>query len=236
MIGIVFDPYYFLYVGPFLLLALWAQWKVKGTFARYADVPLRTGVSGADVAALILRSSGLPDVRIEAVAGMLGDHYDPSTRTVRLSHDVLTGRSAAAVAVAAHECGHALQHAQGYHAMQVRTALVPVVNLVNTLAMPMFLLGMFFVPFKVFALVAVIVFAAGTLFHLVTLPVEFDASSRAIKIVEQAGIATAEEMVGVRKVLYAAGFTYLAATLMSAAELVYWLVRSGVLGGSRNDD
>ncbi|MCC6782657.1 MAG: zinc metallopeptidase [Planctomycetes bacterium] len=236
MIGLVFDYQYFLYVGPFLLLALWAQWKVKGTFARYAQVGLRSGVSGAEVAALILRNSGLPDVRIEAVDGMLSDHYDPQTRTVRLSRDVLTGRSAAAVAVAAHECGHALQHAQGYQAMQWRTALVPVVNLVNTLAMPMFLFGMFLVPFQVFALIAVIAFGAGTLFHLVTLPVEFDASSRAIRIVEQSGIATAEEMVGVRKVLYAAGFTYLAATLMSAAELVYWLVRSGLLGGNRSED
>jgi Zn-dependent membrane protease YugP len=236
MIALVFDYQYFLYVGPFLLLALWAQWKVKGTFARYAELGLRSGVSGAEVAALILRNSGLPDVRIEAVEGMLSDHYDPTTRTVRLSRDVLTGRSAAAVAVAAHECGHALQHAQGYQAMQWRTALVPVVNLVNTLAMPMFLFGMFLVPFQVFALIAVIAFGAGTLFHLVTLPVEFDASSRAIRIVEQSGIATAEEMVGVRKVLYAAGFTYLAATLMSAAELVYWLVRSGLLGGNRSEE
>jgi hypothetical protein len=155
MIALVFDYQYFLYVGPFLLLALWAQWKVKGTFARYAELGLRSGVSGAEVAALILRNSGLPDVRIEAVEGMLSDHYDPTTRTVRLSRDVLTGRSAAAVAVAAHECGHALQHAQGYQAMQWRTALVPVVNLVNTLAMPMFLFGMFLVPFQVFALIAV---------------------------------------------------------------------------------
>ena len=232
---IVFDPNYFLFVGPFLLLSLWAQWKVKGTFARYAEVGLRSGVTGADAAAAILRTAGLHDVKLEAVDGMLSDHYDPSSRTVRLSRDVLTGRSAAAVAGAAHECGHALQHAQGYRAMQARSALVPVVNLVNTLAMPLFLLGMFMSIIPV-AWVGVGLFAVVTLFHLVTLPVEFDASARAIRIVEHSGIASAEEMVGVRKVLYAAGFTYLAAALMSAAELVYWLMRSGLLGGNRNDD
>ncbi len=230
-----FDPKYFLYVGPFLLLALWAQWRVKGTFARYAELGLRSGVSGLDIATLILRSSGLQGVRIEPVAGMLGDHYDPTTRTVRLSAEVLNGRSAAAVAVAAHECGHALQHAQGYQAMTWRARLVPVVNLVNTLAMPMFMFGMFLVPFRFLAVVGVVMFAVGTLFHLVTLPVEYDASARAVRILEQSGVATAEEMVGVRKVLFAAGFTYLAATLMSAAELVYWLLRSGLLDGRSRD-
>lgn len=233
---LVFDPRYFLYVGPFLLLALWAQWRVKGTFAAYSQVGLRSGVSGADVAALILRSSGLEGVKIEAVDGMLADHYDPSSRTVRLSRDVLTGRSAAAVAVAAHECGHALQHAQGYQPMTWRAALVPVVGLVNTVAMPMFMLGLFIAPFRFLAIVGVVMFGVGTLFHLATLPVEYDASARAVRILEHSGVATTEEMVGVRKVLFAAGFTYLAATLMSAAQLMYWLMRSGLLGGSSSDD
>ncbi|MGE0143746.1 MAG: zinc metallopeptidase [Planctomycetota bacterium] len=233
---LVFDPKYFLYVGPFMLLALWAQWRVKGTFSRFSQVGLRSGVSGADVAALILRSSGLPDVRIEGVDGMLGDHYDPSSRTVRLSRDVLHGRSAAAVAVAAHECGHALQHAQGYQPMLWRAGLVPVVNIVNSVAMPMFMIGMFMTPFRYLAIVGVVMFAVGTLFHLVTLPVEYDASARAVKILEHSGLADPQEMVGVRKVLFAAGFTYLAATLVAAAELLYWLLQSGLLGGSRSSE
>lgn len=230
----VFDPSYFLYVGPFLLLALWAQWKVKGTFAKYADQPLRSNVSGAEAAQLILRGAGITDVSVEAVPGMLSDHYDPRSKTVRLSESVLRERSTAAVAVAAHECGHAIQHAQAYAPMAWRHALVGPVNLVNSLALPMFLAGIF-LGMGNFAIFAIVLFGLTTLFHLVTLPVEFDASARAIRILAGSGIATSDEMVGVRKTLYAAGFTYLAATLVSAAELVYWLVRSGLLGGSQDE-
>lgn len=224
---------YLLFVGPFLLLALWAQWKVKGTFAKYSEMPLRSGISGAEAAQLILRGAGISDVRIEAVPGMLSDHYDPMAKAVRLSEDVLNARSAAAVAVAAHECGHAIQHAQAYQPMQWRSALVKPLNFMNSLAMPMFLGALFF-HLPGLAIFAVALFGLTTLFHLVTLPVEFDASHRAIKILDASGLATADEMTGVRKVLFAAGFTYLAATLVSAAELVYWLIQSGMLGG--NDD
>ena len=173
-------------------------------------------------------------MRVEAVAGLLSDHYDPRSKTVRLSEGVLRERSAAAVAVAAHECGHAIQHAQAYAPLQWRSALVGPVNLLNTLAMPMFIAGAVFQLFSL-ALVAVVLFGATTLFHLVTLPVEFDASKRAIGILDGSGIATPEEMVGVRKVLNAAGFTYLAATLVSAAQLLYWLLQSGLLGGRSQD-
>ncbi len=225
---------YFLILGPFFLLTLWAQWRVKATFARYGDVPLRSGLSGADVAQLILRGAGIHDVRIEAVPGLLSDHYDPSAKAVRLSEEVLNARTVSAAAVAAHEVGHAIQHAQGYQPMQWRSSLVPVVNLVSSLSMPMFMAGLF-MGWTGFALFAVILYGVTTLFHLVTLPVEFDASARAIKVVEASGLATGDEMTGVRKVLYAAGFTYLAATLLSAAELVYWLLRSGILGGSSDE-
>jgi len=228
-----FDPYYFLYVGPFMLLALWAQWKVKGTFAKYAEEPVRSGITGAQAAQMILQGAGIHDVQIEGVPGMLADHYDPRTKTVRLSEDVLRGQSIAAVAVAAHEVGHAIQHAQAYAPMQWRSSLVPVVNIVSTLALPMFLVGIF-IGITGMAIVGVVMFSVTTLFHLVTLPVEYDASGRAIRVLESSGMVSADQMVGVRKVLYAAGFTYLAATLVSAAELVYWLVRSGVLGGSRD--
>ncbi|MBK8975123.1 MAG: zinc metallopeptidase [Planctomycetes bacterium] len=230
----VFDPNYFLFVGPFMLLALWAQWRVKGTFARYAEMPLRQRLSGAEVAQLILRGAGIHDVSIEAVPGMLSDHYDPQAKSVRLSADVLQARTVAAAAVAAHECGHAIQHAQGYAPMAWRAGLVPVVNLMSSAALPMFLAGIF-LGWTGFAWFAVALFGVTTLFHLVTLPVEFDASARAIRIVEASGLAVGDELVGVRKVLYAAGFTYLAATLVSAAELVYWLLRSGLLGGSSDD-
>lgn len=230
-----FDPYYFVLLGPFLLLALWAQMRVKGTFARYRAVPLRSGLSGADVAQRILRAAGIQDVSIEAVPGMLSDHYDPARKVVALSEEVLHGRSVASAAVAAHEVGHAIQHAQGYQAMAARAALVPVVQFGSTLAFPMLLLGMFLAS-KTLAFVGIALFAVAVLFHLVTLPVEFDASRRAIAILERSGIAVGEEMAGVRKTLFAAGFTYIAATLIAIVELIYFLLRSGLLGGSSSEE
>ncbi|MHC5063351.1 MAG: zinc metallopeptidase [Planctomycetota bacterium] len=228
---LIFDPRYFLYVGPFFLLALWASMRVKGTFARYSQLQLRSGVSGAEAARMILQAAGIHDVKLEAVPGMLSDHYDPTSKTVRLSENVLNERSQAAVAVAAHEVGHAIQHAQAYAPMEWRSNLVPVVGLINQMAMPMFLVGLFFAPFQFLAIVGIVLYGAATIFHLVTLPVEFDASRRAIKILEGCGFVGQDEMVGVRKTLNAAGFTYIAATLVALAELIYWLMRSGLLGG-----
>ncbi len=225
-----FDPIYFLYVGPFFLLAMWASMRVKGTFARYSKEPLRSGVTGAEAAQHILRAAGIDDVKLQAVDGMLSDHYNPLTKTVCLSREVLNERSQAAVAVAAHEVGHAIQHAQGYAPLAWRSSLVPVVGLINKLAMPMFMIGFFIAGFKFLSLVGLIFYGAATLFHFVTLPVEFDASRRAIKILEGCGFVTQSEMVGVRKTLNAAGFTYVAATLVALAQLVYWLLRSGMLG------
>jgi Zn-dependent membrane protease YugP len=221
---------YLLIIGPFVLLALWAGARVKGTFAKYNQTPIRSGVSGGDAARVILRSAGISDVRLEAVPGMLSDHYDPLTRTVRLSAEVLEGRTPAAVAVAAHEVGHAIQHAQAYAPMKWRAALVPVVGFVNQTVMPMFLIGMV-LQLAWLPILALILYGAVTLFHVVTLPVEFDASGRAMRILAGSGLVTDDEMVGVRKTLYAAGFTYIAATLVALAELVYWLLRSGLLGG-----
>lgn len=226
---------YLLFALPFLLLAMWASYRVKSTFAHYNQQPIRSGVSGAEAAQIILRAAGITDVGIEVAPGMLSDHYDPAKKVVALSAEVLNGRTQAAVAVAAHEVGHAIQHAQAYAPMQARSALVPVVGLINTLAMPMFLAGIF-MHLPGLALVAVIAYGAGTLFHLVTLPVEFDASRRAIQILERSGIATADEMVGVRKTLFAAGFTYVAATLVSLVDLIYWLWRAGLIGGAARSD
>jgi hypothetical protein len=219
---------------PFLLLSAWAALRVKGTFARYNQGRVRSGLSGAQAAQAILHSAGIHDVSIEAVPGMLSDHYDPRSKVVRLSTEVLNGRTPAAVAVAAHEVGHALQHAQGYAPMQVRASLVPVAQFGETLALPMILIGLAIGALGL-AWVGVAVFALGVLFHVVTLPVEFDASRRALIVLEQSGILTADEMVGARKTLNAAGFTYLAAALIALVQLLYFLWRTGLLGGSNRN-
>lgn len=217
-----FDPWYFLIVMPFALLAMWATAKVKGTFAKYAEVPIRSGYTGAQAAQAILRAAGLHDVELEEAPGMLSDHYDPIHRRVRMSREVLHGRSAAAVAVAAHECGHALQHAAAYAPMKVRHALAGPVTFASQLAIPMILFG-FLLHMGGLIWIGIIGFSLAVLFHLVTLPVEFDASHRAMKILQGSGIVAADEMPGVRKTLYAAGFTYIAATLVAVAQLVYFL-------------
>jgi hypothetical protein len=225
---------YLLVCAPFVLLSIWAAARVKGTFHAHNQHPIRSGVSGAEAAQMILHGAGIHDVRIQEVHGMLSDHYDPMRKVVALSSEILRGRTPAAVAVAAHEVGHAIQHAQLYRPMQWRAGLVPLVNLTNQLWIPMLLFGGI-AHLPQFALIAVIVFSVGLLFHLVTLPVEFDASNRAIQILERSGIVASDEMPGVRKTLYAAGFTYIAAALLAVVELLYWLFRSGLLGGSREE-
>jgi hypothetical protein len=225
-----------LLILSFVLMAasIWASFAVKGTFAKYNQIPIRSGMSGAQAAAAILRAGGIHDVGIEAVPGMLSDHYDPRRKVVSLSEEVLNNRTAAAVAVAAHEVGHALQHAHGYSPMQWRSSMVPLVTFANGLAIPLVLLAVF-TQMTGLAWLGVIVFGIGTLFHIVTLPVEFDASARAIKILEQSGIVAGDEMPGVRKTLYAAGFTYLAGALLSVVELIRWLMYSGLLGGGSEE-
>ena len=221
---------YLLIIAPFAILSVWAASRVKGTFAKYNQTPIRSGYSGADAAQAILSAGGIHDVAIESVPGMLSDHYDPRHKVVRLSNEVLHGRTPAAVAVAAHEVGHALQHAQAYAPMSARAQLVPAVQISSSLAFPMIILG-FILHFPGLAVVGVALFAVAVLFHLVTLPVEFDASKRAIRILEGSGIVAADEMVGVRKTLNAAGFTYLAGALVAVAQLLYWLMQLGILGG-----
>lgn len=216
-----------------MAVSLWATFKVKSTFAHYQKVILRSGVSGAEAAAAILRAAGIHDVEIAAVPGLLSDHYDPRRKVVALSPDVLEGRNAAAVAVAAHEVGHALQHAQGYAPLALRSQMAPVVGFANALAIPMLIFGMVTHSLGL-AWLGVAGFAAAVLFHFVTLPVEFDASRRAIAILERSGLVATDEMPGVRRTLYAAGFTYLAAALYAVAELVHWLSILGLLGGDRD--
>jgi len=215
-----------------MALAMWASWRVKATFEKYHRVPIRSGVTGAETAQMILAGAGLHDVKIKAVPGMLSDHYDPRTKTVALSAEILNGRSAAAVAVAAHECGHAIQHAQDYAPMGIRSAMVPAVSIGSQLAFPMILAGLFIKALTGLAWLGVILFSLAVVFHIVTLPVEFDASRRAIRILEGSTIVAADEMPGVRKTLYAAGFTYVASMLVAAAQLMYWVM---LLSGSSND-
>lgn len=217
---------------PGFLLAMYAQTKVKSTFARYSKVAASRGTTGADVARGILRSQGLDDVNVEMISGTLTDHYDPRTKMVRLSSSVYKGSSLAALGVAAHETGHAIQHDRGYLPLNIRNSMVPVANFGSNLAFPLFLIGLFIANTDLMR-AGIYLFAAVVVFQLVTLPVEFNASSRAMAILEGNGYVTARELEGTRSVLNAAALTYVAAALVGILNLVRLLVLSGVL---RRDD
>jgi uncharacterized protein len=235
-----FDPLYLLLVAPGALLAMWAQYRVQSTFRRYAAEPTARGMSGADIAAAILRVQGIRDVSIEPAEGFLSDHYDPTSRTLRLSPDVYLGRTVAAAGVAAHEVGHAIQHANGYVPLQVRSALVPALKVTNTLAMPAILIGFLLaasqVAFGVTVLwLGIALFGMLVLFQLVTLPVEFDASRRALRAIEAGSLVSGPELQGARRVLTAAALTYVAAAVGSMLQLLYFVIRAGLFS-SRDDD
>jgi uncharacterized protein len=228
MFGMFIDPTYLIIVGPTILIALWAQMKVKSAYGKYSRVANSRGLSGAEAAAELLRREGGGDVRIEATKGWLSDHYDPKSRTLRLSPDVHNGRSVAAVGIAAHEAGHALQHAQNYAFLGMRSALVPVAGIGSWLSFPLIFIG-FFLHSADLVGVGVITFAAVVAFQFITLPVEFNASSRAKEALQRHGLLRAEELTGVNKVLGAAAMTYVAATLTALAQLFYFvLLFSGV--------
>jgi uncharacterized protein len=228
-----FDPVYLMIVGPALLLSIIAQIKVKSTFARYSQVGTAGGMSGAEAARRILDSFGLGQVQIEEVGGFLTDHYDPRTRVLRLSPKVYQGRSIASIGVAAHETGHALQHAQGYFAMQIRAFLVPVTQIGSMAAWPLLFLGFILGALSLVKL-GILLFSAVVLFQIVTLPVEFDASRRAVAILGQRGMLTQTELGGTRSVLNAAALTYVAAAAAAVLQLLYFLMRAGLLGGRRD--
>jgi len=227
---IFFDPVYFIFLGPAILLSLWASVKVKSTFAKYSGIRSVRGYTGAEAAAEMLHQEGVYDVRIEHVPGKLTDHYDPSTKTLRLSDDVYASPSLAAVGVACHEAGHALQHAEGYVALGLRTALVPAVSLFSNMAMPFIFIGML-LHFALLAKLGVIFFSAAVLFAIVTLPVEWNASARAKNAMINAGILTIPERESAGVVLNAAFMTYLAAALTALLQLLYFLLRLGFFGG-----
>jgi Zn-dependent membrane protease YugP len=230
---------YWLVIGIGLVLSLWAQAKVKGTFARFQRHPVRSGMSGADVAHRILADNGITDVRVEQVAGTLSDHYDPFKKVLRLSEPVYQGRHMAAFGVAAHEVGHAIQHAQAYAPLKLRSLWVPAANLGGGLSMVVILLSLFMggmatLAGGMMAVLGLSLFAATTVFTLITLPVEFDASRRALQCLAAGNYATQEEIEGARKVLGAAALTYVAAFVTSLITLLYWASALGLFGG-RND-
>jgi Zn-dependent membrane protease YugP len=220
----IFDPLYFLIVGPFLLLAAWASWRVRSTFTRFSSVGVRSGMTGAEAAAAVARAGGA-EVSIERHQGFLSDHYDPRSKTLRLSPEVHDGRSISAIAVAAHEAGHSIQDVKGYAWLGMRSKMVPISSFGSTAWIWVFLGGMIFnAPMLVN--LGIVLFAVVVVFQLVTLPVEFDASNRAKLVLAQSGIVVNEqEKEGVAKVLNAAAMTYVAAALSSIATLVYLFLR-----------
>jgi len=215
-------------IVPALLLALWAQYKVKSTFSKYSKVPASCGLTGGQVAERLLRDGGIPEVEVEGIAGSLTDHYDPRIRKLRLSESIYANKSVAALGVAAHEAGHALQHKQAFGAFQLRQSIVPVANLGSTLAFPLFLVGMFMGSGGRFLMdLGILLFSGAVLFSVVTLPVEFNASSRALALLQNRGYLVQTEVDQAKKVLSAAALTYVAATAMAVLQLVRLLILRG---------
>ena len=228
-----FDPMYLLFIAPGLALSLWASWRVKSTFNKYSKVRSMRGMSGAQAAQELLRGAGISDVKIVRSSGMLSDHYNPVTKTLALSDPVYDSDSVAAIGVATHEAGHAIQHATHYAPLWVRSALVPTANIGSSIGYMVMLFGLFMASQNM-VLIGAILFSAVLLFQIVTLPVEFNASNRAKALVVQHGIVTMQERRGVDAVLNAAALTYVAAAISTLLTLLYFLVRSGLLGGRRD--
>jgi hypothetical protein len=216
-----FDPRYFIIVGPAILLALWAQMKVKSAYAQGSKHAARSGLTGAQTAQHILDAHGIRDVGIEPVRSFLGDHYDPPNKMLRLSPDVYNGRSLAALGIAAHEVGHAIQDAHGYAPLAIRNGLVPMASIGSNLSIILVFAGLF-LSMTPLAIVGLVLFSAVVLFQLVNLPVEFNASRRARQILLSHGMVSADEDRVVGKVLNAAAMTYVAATLTAILTLAYY--------------
>ena len=224
MMPMMFDPTMILII-PALVFAFWAQSRVKSTFVTYSEIRARGGVTADSVSRTLLDRFGLQGVRVERVPGNLTDHYDPRDKVLRLSDSVGGSTSIAAIGVAAHVVGHAIQDKEGYVPLRLRNAIVPVVNIGSMGAFPLFLIGLF-MGAPVLINLGIILFAGVVVFHLVTLPVELDASARALKLLSSTGILMNDELGGARKVLNAAALTYVAATIMAIAQLLRLLILS----------
>ena len=232
-----FDMTYLILVLPFVILSMWASSNVNSTFQKYSRQMSMRRITGAQAAQRVLSANGVSGVKIERVAGNLTDHYDPRTNVIRLSQDVHDSTSTAAIGVACHEAGHAVQYAQHYAPIQLRAAIIPITNIGSKLAMPLILLGLLFNFFGSYSYTLVYLgiacFGLSLLFQLVTLPVEFNASRRAMEAIESAGILTDEEQNGARKTLTAAALTYVAAAAVSLMQLLRLIM---LFGGRRRND
>lgn len=226
MFPFLFDPTFVILI-PAIILAFWAQARVKKAFRTYSSVDARRGLTARDAVRAILDSNGLDNVSVEKIQGSLTDHYDPRSKVLRLSEDVYHSHSIAAIGVAAHEAGHAIQDARGYSPLRLRNAFVPVAGLGSSLALPLFFIGFLFGT-PMLMNIGIIFFAAVLVFHLVTLPVELDASRRALAILSGSGLLAGDEIGGARAVLNAAALTYVAATLMSGLQLVRLFLLRGM--------
>lgn len=226
------DMYYIVLVVPCIILAFWAQSKVKSTFGQYSRVLNRRGMSGAQAADAVLRANGVSGVRIERVSGRLTDHFDPRSNVIRLSDAVYDSTSVASVGVAAHEAGHAVQHAVGYFPIRLRSAIIPLTQFGSTMAFPLIIAGIF-LNSEVFINIGILAFALSTVFQLVTLPVELDASRRALAAIRERNLLYEDEYPMAKKTLTAAAMTYVAALAVSLAQLLRLLL---IFGGRRRDD
>lgn len=218
------DYYYIILVVPALILSVIAQIGVKGTYKRYSGILNSRGLTGAAAAQKVLAFYGIYNVRIEQVSGKLTDHYDPRANVIRLSSGVYSGSSIAAVGVACHEAGHAAQHAQNYVPIKIRNAILPVANIGSSAGIYLAIIG-YFLGFSILVNIGIVLFAFVVLFQLVTLPIEFNASSRAIKVIDETGLLDAEEQRGAKKMLAAAAMTYVASLLVSIMSLLRLILR-----------
>ena len=220
-----YDYYYFILVIPALLVSMWAQFRVKGTYSKMSKLPNTRGLTGAQAAQRVLSYYGITNVRIEQVGGTLTDHYDPRDNVIRLSQGVYNASSIAAVGIACHEAGHAAQHAESYKPIAVRNAILPVANIGSASGIWIAVIGLM-LNSTILVMIGVILYAFVALFQLVTLPVEFNASSRALKVIDETQMLQGEEYKGARKVLSAAAMTYVAALLVSIMSLLRLLLRA----------
>ena len=218
------DYYYIILVVPALILSVIAQIGVKGTYKRYSGILNSRGLTGAAAAQKVLAFYGIYNVRIEQVSGKLTDHYDPRANVIRLSSGVYSGSSIAAVGVACHEAGHAAQHAQNYVPIKIRNAILPVANIGSSAGIYLAIIG-YFLGYSILVKIGIVLFAFVVLFQLVTLPIEFNASSRAIKVIDETGLLDVEEQIGAKKMLAAAAMTYVASLLVSIMSLLRLILR-----------
>lgn len=218
------DYYYIILVIPALILAAWAQFKVKSTYNKFSKIENSRRITGAYAAQVILTYYGISDVRIEQVSGKLTDHYDPKSKVIRLSQGVYGSTSIAAVGIACHEAGHAAQHAEDYMPIKIRNSLIPVCNLGSSLGIPLAIVGYFF-GFEPLVAVGLVLYSAITVFQVVTLPVELNASRRAINVIDERGLLSEGEVPSAKKVLIAAAMTYVASMIVALANLLRLILR-----------